>query len=124
MPGHRPQSLGHGAQDLVAHAVSERVVDNLEVVEVEEHHRESVAIALQGWADRAVQDIFDLLQIRRKFRATSFIRRLEVWIMIRQEGLDQAACFFQDRRDGRHVRAFAAVYGLEDSDAPLAQGAH
>ena len=37
--GHgRAQALGHGQQHLVAHGVAERVVDQLEAVEVEEEH--------------------------------------------------------------------------------------
>ena len=39
----RAQALGNAKQYLVAHGVAEGVVDLLETVEIEEHHRETLA---------------------------------------------------------------------------------
>jgi hypothetical protein len=44
---HRAQPLGHALQQLVAHAVAEAVVDELEVVQVDEHHRHGARRALR-----------------------------------------------------------------------------
>ena len=41
------QALAHVAQQLVAEVVAERVVDDLEVVEVDEHHRDRARVALR-----------------------------------------------------------------------------
>jgi hypothetical protein len=46
----RPQPVGDGAQQHIARRVAEAVIDRLEVVEIEEHHRRRVA-AMQLVAD-------------------------------------------------------------------------
>ena len=53
------QALGGGDQQLVAGAVAERVVDDLEVVDVGEQHREAgvgLAAALERVGQRAVEE--------------------------------------------------------------------
>ena len=46
-PQHRAQTRGDRAQQLVAEAVAEGVVDVLEAIEVEEHHRQRRLLPLR-----------------------------------------------------------------------------
>ena len=52
----RAQAFAHAAQQLVADAVAEAVVDDLEVVEVDEHHRDGAGLAGLEEAGKLIEE--------------------------------------------------------------------
>jgi hypothetical protein len=54
---HAAQPLGHAAEQPVAGAVAQRVVDHLEVVEVDEQHRHALALGVQRAAEALEEEL-------------------------------------------------------------------
>ncbi len=128
----RPQGLAHPrrdqAQELIADRVAERIVDSLEVVEIEIQHREHALMALRG-RERARQSIARLLAIRQS-RERIEIRELHDAMFgapfarqrdghlanfVRMKRLLQVRELLLGRHDGAHVaRIDVGIRGAQD----------
>ena len=95
---HRSQSLADAAQQLVADAMAERIVDRLEMVEAEHQHRH-----LLGVAARAQQDVVHLLTQQ---------------IAVRQPG--QAVMLGHESQPRLGALAFGGVHQRQQDRRPVA----
>ncbi len=112
----RLQALRHLYQQAVADAVAERVVDALEMVEVEEHHRQVLAVALrqaQGKVEvilqqQAVGQAGQLVEMREQ--ADALIGLLPGGdVVLDRQIVAHHALLVAHRRQARPLDVFAAI---------------
>ena len=91
------EALGDVPQQLVAGGVPERVVDGLEVVEVDEQHREKLAVAM-GSGDRVRHSVFEQRPVREMRQG--IVERLVSQLGFEMPALAEAADHHQRPADG------------------------
>ena len=109
----RPQPLGDAAQQLVADAMAERIVDRLEIVEAEHQHRH-----LLGAAPRMQQDVVHLLAQQIA------VRQPGQAVMLGHEGQPRlGALAFGDVHQRQQHGRLVAIDELARIDRQIDQGA-
>ena len=135
-PDAAAQARGGGPQHRVAGLVTERVVDDLEAIEIDEQNGEPAAVAARRFARQAEQ-LREARAVRQAGQPSWFAR---YWMhllgfLARRDVLDDrdvvelaavAVAFQRDRETGPHdgaVLAHVALLGLERRDRALPQPA-